>query len=75
MVLTFECETECTEYLKETEESFFIYWITQNWIMIKPNVYEFDRAQSNIHKNIQLFVLIWFKYDQKVSLTTTVAVS
>jgi hypothetical protein len=30
----FECETEFTEYSKETEKSFFIYQITQNRITI-----------------------------------------
>ncbi len=43
----FECETEYTEYSKETKKSFFTYQITQNGIM-KNRIFMFLTEHKQI---------------------------
>jgi hypothetical protein len=52
--LSFECETEYTEYLKETEKAFFIYRITQNRMTMKPNI-SFSWLLMNVGKSAACF--------------------
>jgi len=45
--LTYECETEYTEYSKETNKSFFISQITSRLNNDRSNICEFDRKHAS----------------------------